>query len=96
MSIRNPRTIALGLFAVTVLALFSTNLIDFHSGPRPQPKPAFPGSGDDFLNFIAQLVLSTVLLVAALYVILTRKYKPEDKNWAYGALGTIAGFWLHG
>jgi hypothetical protein len=32
--------------------------------------------------------------LAALFVILKKKYAPEDKNRAYGTLGTIAGFWL--
>ena len=44
--------------------------------------------------FVAQLVISAVLLIAALFVILTKKYPPQDKHWAYGALGTVVGFWL--
>jgi len=42
----------------------------------------------------AQLVISAVLLVAALFVILTKRYPAQDKHWAYGALGTVVGFWL--
>ena len=40
------------------------------------------------------VIITVVLLVAALYVILARNFSPQDKNWAYGTLGTLVGFWL--
>jgi len=40
------------------------------------------------------IVISAVLMAAALYVILARAYSVQDKNWAYGTLGTLVGFWL--
>jgi hypothetical protein len=43
---------------------------------------------------MAQLVITGVLLVAALFVILIKKYPAQAKYWAYGALGTGVGFWL--
>ncbi|HEX4156935.1 MAG TPA: hypothetical protein VHY79_00540 [Rhizomicrobium sp.] len=40
------------------------------------------------------VVITVVLLVAALYMILARNYSPQDRHWAYGTLGTLVGFWL--
>jgi hypothetical protein len=40
------------------------------------------------------VIITAVLLAAALYVILARKFSAQDKNWAYGTLGTLVGFWL--
>jgi hypothetical protein len=45
---------------------------------------------------IPRLALSAILLAAALFVILTKRYSPQDKHWAYGTIGTIVGFWLKG
>lgn len=94
----NTKVITIGLFAITVIALFAANQFQTFAIPPYNPNIVEPPSAtlsrDELGNLIARLVVSGVLLIAALYVILTKKYKPEDKNWAYGALGTIAGFWL--
>jgi hypothetical protein len=34
------------------------------------------------------------VLGCALYVIVSRRYKDADKKWAYGAVGTLLGYWL--
>jgi hypothetical protein len=43
-----------------------------------------------------QVLISLALLGASLYVILSRDYQQPQQNWAYGMVGTIAGFWLKG
>jgi hypothetical protein len=47
-------------------------------------------------DYVARLVTSAILSVAALYIILSRRYAPQDKHWAYGTIGTVLGFWLRG
>ena len=44
---------------------------------------------------IMQILLSLVVASASLYVILSRRYAPKDKHWAYATIGTVVGFWLH-
>jgi hypothetical protein len=41
-----------------------------------------------------QVVISLVLMVAALLIVLSHAYDSQEKHWAYGTLGTILGFWL--
>jgi hypothetical protein len=43
---------------------------------------------------IGGAVVTVVVLGCALYVIVSRRYRAEDKKWAYGAVGTLLGFWL--
>jgi len=43
---------------------------------------------------IIQIGLSLVLLLASLFVILSKLYEPGEKHWAYGIIGTLIGFWL--
>jgi uncharacterized BrkB/YihY/UPF0761 family membrane protein len=43
---------------------------------------------------VVPIVITSVLLIAALYVILAKPYSIQDRHWAYGALGTLVGFWL--
>ena len=39
-----------------------------------------------------QVTVSLVLLAASLFVILSRRYTPQDKHWAYATIGTLLGF----
>jgi hypothetical protein len=45
---------------------------------------------------IMQVAFSLVLTTASLFVILSKRYQPKDKHWAYTTIGTILGFWLRG
>ena len=87
---------SIGLFVVSVIVLLTLNYwrvsgpVEVPSPPPPGPEPAVSLS----YALGAQLVISAVLLIAALFVILTKRYPAQDKHWAYGALGTVVGFWL--
>lgn len=39
-------------------------------------------------------LLSLLILLSALYVVLARSYGPESQKWAFGAVGTIMGYWF--
>lgn len=41
-----------------------------------------------------QVIVSLALTAAALFIILSARYAPKDKHWAYGIIGTIVGFWF--
>lgn len=41
-----------------------------------------------------RIAISLILLVACLYVVLSRQYEAGDKNWAYGTIGALTGYWL--
>jgi len=43
---------------------------------------------------LMQVVISTVLLAACLFVILSKRYPAGDRHWAFATIGTIVGFWL--
>jgi hypothetical protein len=43
-----------------------------------------------------QVAISLIVLVAALFIVISKAYEPADKHWAYGSLGTILGYWLKG
>jgi hypothetical protein len=43
-----------------------------------------------------QALVTLVLLSASLLVILSAKYDPNSKHWAFATVGTIVGFWLKG
>jgi hypothetical protein len=48
----------------------------------------------DYITKASQIGLTVVLLSGALFVILSKKYAPTDKHWAFGTLGTLVGYWL--
>jgi hypothetical protein len=49
---------------------------------------------DGGVRVTMQVILSLIVLAAALYVILSKKYEDAAQKWAYGAIGMILGFWL--
>jgi predicted acyltransferase len=59
---------------------------------RAQPVRATPGREKTVLTM--QVVVSLVVLAAALYVILARPDAPDDHKWAYSIIGTVVGYWL--
>jgi ABC-type sulfate transport system permease subunit len=38
--------------------------------------------------------ISLALLAASIYIILSSRFGPKDKHWAYGTVGTLLGYWL--
>jgi hypothetical protein len=74
------------LFFVTVALLAMTRMPEgvIYSTPVPVPK----------LSGTMQVIVSVAILACALAIILSSKYGPQDKHWAYGSAGTILGFWL--
>jgi hypothetical protein len=57
-------------------------------------KPADLGH-DSGVRLAMQVVVSSVLLLATLFVVLSKKYDAKDKHWAYTTIGLIVGFWLN-
>jgi hypothetical protein len=43
-----------------------------------------------------QVAVSLAILGVALVIVLSGAHSTQDKHWAYGAVGTILGFWLRG
>jgi hypothetical protein len=43
---------------------------------------------------LMQVVVTVIFATAALFAIFSKRFKPADKNWAYGAVGSILGYWL--
>ena len=43
---------------------------------------------------VMEMLVSTVVLPAALLVIVSERFGPGDKHWAYTTVGLVIGFWL--
>jgi hypothetical protein len=70
--------------------------------PTPQSTPsrtpeALPTSEKPTdLVLLMRVAVSLLVLGASLFVILSKRYGPKDKHWAYATVGTLLGFWLKG
>jgi hypothetical protein len=58
------------------------------------PAPGGAGAAGIRTRDLMQVVVTIIFSAAALYAILAKRFKPADKNWAYGAIGSIIGYWL--
>jgi hypothetical protein len=43
-----------------------------------------------------QAFLTGALMAAAFFIIVSKRYDPNDKLWAYAIVGMIVGYWLRG
>jgi FtsH-binding integral membrane protein len=43
---------------------------------------------------IFSMVISAIVILSALFVILSGHYQEAEQKWAYGIIGTIIGIWL--
>ena len=83
-------------FFLSVPGLLSTAgvgaLILLRSGGRPRQAAAVRGEGA--MRLVMQIAISTVILAAGLWVILSGHYGADAERWASGAIGTVMGYWL--
>jgi hypothetical protein len=81
---------AILLFAAT--RSFQFRFLPFVYGvPRP-PVPSI--NVPDTTKLLMEVVVSLAFGVASLFVILSKRYLPSDKHFAYATAGIILGFWL--
>jgi hypothetical protein len=43
-----------------------------------------------------QIGVSVFFGAPAIFMVLSKRYTPREKNWAHSILGLILGFWLRG
>lgn len=52
-------------------------------------------ANEGLLKTTVPALISIAILFLSLHILLnTKHYNAQDKNWAYGALGSLIGFWL--
>ena len=82
-------------FFLSVPGLLSTAgvgaLILLRSG---RSRPAAVVRGESSVRLVMQIAISTVVLAAGLWVILSGHYAADAERWAAGAIGTVMGYWL--
>lgn len=59
----------------------------------PEPIPPAPSSEFTFINLMKGMI-TIIVLIPALFMIISRKYNKETLNWCYGSVGVILGYWL--
>jgi hypothetical protein len=92
------RKVSIGFLVLGVVVLIAWNwlwlwvpewLFDLLSLHTPSPVAAVLT-----MREWVEIIISVVLLVASLFIVLSSKYGPTDKHWAYSTIGTLVGFWL--
>ena len=48
----------------------------------------------NYIKLCVKIVVSTIVLAASLYVILSQKFPDDYNKWAFGMTGLIVGYWL--
>ena len=90
------------LFIATVAALVAlgwreTHKTESHHAILPRiiaEADSFPEEAE--VSLWMRVLVSVVILGAALYIILSQRFQGDQQKWAFGAVGTVLGFWLKG
>jgi len=45
-------------------------------------------------NNLMTVVVTMIVLAAAIFIVMSDHYSEDARKWAYGAICTIIGFWL--
>ena len=67
------------------------------SSRRLPGKVDLQASGSDEASTAAlwmRVVVTLIVLLCALYIILSRHYEADQQKWAFGVIGTVLGYWL--
>lgn len=48
------------------------------------------------VDLVMRVILSLVVVGAALTVVLSSKYEVGTERWAFGVIGTVLGYWFRG
>ena len=85
--------ICIGLLALALYRFWPSEVAVF-----PVFISGYGGGGGVFwvgpAKAIMAMLVSLVVLFAALYVILSKSYESDTQKWAYGVIGLVVGFWL--
>ncbi len=77
------------LFVAALVVLLLLNFLRIFVAER---KPS-RGLGLD-ASIVMSVIVSLAVLGSALYIILSAGYDASAQKWAFGAVGTIIGYWL--
>ncbi len=89
--------IAVGALILAVLAMLVYRVAGDRLGLIDRSKPGeYYHTHPGFIRVknIMMVVVSLLVLGSALYVILSQAYEDATQKWAFGAVGSIIGFWL--
>jgi hypothetical protein len=82
--------VGLILLLATVLALLAVSLVNRRRRAGSMESSKSPG----WVPWVMQITVSVIVLAAAVYIILSGKYNDGTQKFAFGAVGTVLGFWL--
>lgn len=86
-----------GTVVVTAAALVTYRLLrrkERRVAPGRGRPEAVAGPARVNVKTIMMVVVSILVLGSSLFIILSGQYDNENQKWAFGAVGTIVGFWL--
>jgi hypothetical protein len=82
--------------AKVIVVLLLLLFVVFANSWGDSSKVAYSKVGGPLAELIMRMTVSLSVLGVACYIIVSHAYTVPDKNWAYGAVGMILGFWLKG
>jgi hypothetical protein len=91
--------IVVSLLLFKVLPMIETKKSTELQKPRPDPSVqglprALQKSPPNEFKNVMTAVISIPVLAVSLFIILSKRYSEADIKWAYGAAGTVLGYWL--
>ena len=87
-------TEALAAILQPVLPVLAHKRAQKKAQPVAPQQPQQPPQWHATVRLIMALIVTAAFGVASVYMLFSSHADPEGKKWAYGMIGTIAGYWL--
>jgi len=52
------------------------------------------GNDREKIRLYTRIAITSIILIAGLYIILSQAYQEDYTKWAFGIIGVIVGYWL--
>ncbi len=92
-----PDVLVGGTVVVTAAALVTYRLLrrkERHVAPGGGRPEVVAAPAKVNVKTIMMVLVSILVLGSSLFIILSGQFDNENQKWAFGAVGTIVGFWL--
>ncbi len=80
--------------SINMLKISLSSSIDKYENQKKKEQARSTETGFTVQKFWIKVIFSSIFCIAALYVVLSKKYDDETKKWAFSVLTLIAGVWI--
>ena len=81
-------------FVATLVVLLALKYLNALTNGVAEKGVSISASIDDGVKLWMRVAVSLLVLIVSLYVVVNPHSQSDQQKWAFGAIGTLLGYWL--